>query len=135
MHQCTLVERSSADALELAGICTPTACHMLEHMCAHLLKAAGTHEALACFFFFAEILIGCSFSEKWFLDHLLWHFSNLFSWHHTYPLMCIIFHSNYFYSSHRHHDRRLSLTLTDCQQKAATSERVNPAHRSVLPPQ
>lgn len=112
--------------------------HCLSHARAHVCASAKSCRytwSIGLFFFFAEILIGCSFSEKWFLDHLLWHFSNLFSWHHTYPLMCIIFHSNYFYSSHRHHARRLSLTLTDCQQKAATSERVNPAHRSVLPPQ
>lgn len=46
MHQCTLVERSSVDALELAGICTPTACDLHKHMWAHLLKAAGTQEVV-----------------------------------------------------------------------------------------
>lgn len=119
------------------------------HMHSHCLSRAQAHvcaSAKSCrytwsigLFFcrntlnYTNWIIGCSFSVKWFLDHLLWHFSNLFLWHHTYPLMCIIFHSNYFHYSHRHHDRRLSLTLTDCQQKAATSERVNPAHRSVPP--
>lgn len=47
MHQRALPQRSrAADAPELAGTCTPTARHMHMHMCAHLLKAAGTQGAL-----------------------------------------------------------------------------------------
>lgn len=42
------------DSLKLAGMCTPIACHMHRHMCAHLLRAAGARGALACLC--AEIL-------------------------------------------------------------------------------
>ena len=55
----------------------------------------------------------------------------------TETCACFLSHLSVYFmncsrSSHRRHDRRPSLTLTDSQQKAAALEQTDPAHRSAL---
>lgn len=162
MHQCTLAQRSgAAGALRLAGMCTPTVCHMHMHMCAHLLTACRYTGSIGLFL--------CR--NNLFLDHggllllaglqplsaahrleLLWKdpkvaarssimvpFWALFLVKNRKGGIFNIFNVEHISlttstPSHRRHDQRLSLTLTGCPPKAAVLERVDPAHRSVLLP-
>lgn len=42
-------KKQGCGASDPAGTCSPTACRMHVHMCAHLLKAAGAEGVLGCF--------------------------------------------------------------------------------------
>lgn len=162
MRQCTLAQRSgAAGALRLAGTCPPTVCHMHMHMCAHLLTACRYTGSIGLFLCRNNLFLdhGGLFllaglqplsaahrlellwkDPKWLLAHLLWFLSELFFWLKIerggiFNILNVE-HISLMTStpSHRRHDQRLSLTLTGCPPKAAALERVDPAHRSVLPP-
>lgn len=140
-------------------MCTPIACHIHMHVCANLLRVAGTQWVLNCFC--AEILyfwivmdystfhscspsaacrLQCFWKNPWRGSLIICYGSFLSSFlvkigkkalTQAFWIISII-HSHCFPCSHRRPDQTLSLTLTGCQQKIAALEQVDPAHRSVL---
>lgn len=91
----------AAGALRLAGMCTPTVCHMHVHTCAHLLAACRYTGSIGWFLCRNDLFLdrGGLFllaglqplsaahglellwkDPKWLLAHLLWFLSELFLW-------------------------------------------------------
>lgn len=142
--------------------CTPTARHMRTHTTAQSSRyivfwGVSSFRLFSDNYFCSP---GCSFTQT-HTEYLLWKNWIWASWAH-YPLLwlfkiplivytnlnsgeddglcllkripsqLVVYFMNNSHSPYRHRGQRPSLTLTECQQKAAALEPANPAHRSVL---